>query len=215
MIVPAAVASTSTGGSRSLLFILQHHLHDPDHPSWCARPDGMQNEVEEHYSDLMGRASDALGNVAWCRASCRVEAEVAARCAASATSLLAAQMPVLSWWAMVAVMTRARPRSPILGDLHRRHLAARPEPRDHRRDRDVRELRDHADPAARAGRLLRQQPPLLEAPRLAWNSSTCSTRCRRCTTATTPSTPAASRASSNSGNVSFSYDGKRPAVEDV
>ena len=43
------------------------------------------------------------------------------------------------------------------GDLHRRHRAARTGPHHRRRDRDVRQFRDHADPEARTGGLLHQQ----------------------------------------------------------
>jgi len=67
---------------------------------------GMQMEVEEHYGDLAARASDALGNVALVQSFVRVEAEVAGL-RGVADKLLAAQMPVLSWWALVTVMTRA------------------------------------------------------------------------------------------------------------
>ena len=67
---------------------------------------GMQSEVEEQYSDLSARASDALGNVALVQSFTRVDAEVQGLRSVGA-QLLAAQMPVLSWWAMVTVMTRA------------------------------------------------------------------------------------------------------------
>ncbi|MDE2377749.1 glucan ABC transporter ATP-binding protein/ permease [Bradyrhizobium sp.] len=67
---------------------------------------GMQMEVEEHYSDLSARASDALGNVALVQSFVRVEAEVQGL-RFVADQLLAAQMPVLSWWALVTVITRA------------------------------------------------------------------------------------------------------------
>src|SRR5665647_2362521 len=67
---------------------------------------GLQSEVEGHYSDLTARASDALGNVALVQSFVRVDAEVQSlRLVAS--QLLAVQMPVLSWWALVTVMTRA------------------------------------------------------------------------------------------------------------
>ncbi len=67
---------------------------------------GMQMAVEEHYSDLSARASDALGNVALVQSFVRVEAEVQGL-RFVANQLLAAQMPVLSWWALVTVITRA------------------------------------------------------------------------------------------------------------
>jgi len=67
---------------------------------------GLQSEVEQHYSDLSARASDALGNVALVQSFVRVDAEVQGlRMVAS--QLLAVQMPVLSWWALVTVITRA------------------------------------------------------------------------------------------------------------
>jgi ATP-binding cassette subfamily B protein len=67
---------------------------------------GMQMAVEEHYSDLSARASDALGNVALVQSFVRIEAEVQGL-RFVANQLLAAQMPVLSWWALVTVITRA------------------------------------------------------------------------------------------------------------
>src|SRR3954453_20090220 len=67
---------------------------------------GMQSEVEEHYSDLSGRASDALGNVALVQSFVRIDAEVQGL-RFVAEKLLAVQMPVLSWWALVAIITRA------------------------------------------------------------------------------------------------------------
>ncbi|MBR0797721.1 glucan ABC transporter ATP-binding protein/ permease [Bradyrhizobium jicamae] len=67
---------------------------------------GMQSEVEEYYSDLSARASDALGNVALVQSFVRIDSEVQGL-RFVADKLLAAQMPVLSWWAMVTVITRA------------------------------------------------------------------------------------------------------------
>ncbi len=67
---------------------------------------GMQSEVEQHYSDLSARASDALGNVALVQSFVRIDAEVQG-VRGVADKLLAAQMPVLSWWALVTVITRA------------------------------------------------------------------------------------------------------------
>jgi len=67
---------------------------------------GMQSEVEAHYSDLSARASDALGNVALVQSFVRIDAEVQGL-RFVADRLLAVQMPVLSWWAAVTVITRA------------------------------------------------------------------------------------------------------------
>jgi ATP-binding cassette subfamily B protein len=73
----------------------------------------MQNEVETHFSDLSARASDALGNVALVQSFVRVDAEVQGL-RFVVDKLLAAQMPVLSWWAIVTVMTRASTTITIL-----------------------------------------------------------------------------------------------------
>jgi ATP-binding cassette subfamily B protein len=70
------------------------------------RTETLQRSVEGHYSDLAERASDTLGNVALVQGFARVEAEVMGL-RNVATKLLAAQMPVLSWWAVVSVMTRS------------------------------------------------------------------------------------------------------------
>src|SRR6266545_4267426 len=53
---------------------------------------GMQSEVEEHYSDLSARASDALGNVALVQSFVRIAAEVQGL-RFVADKLLAVQMP--------------------------------------------------------------------------------------------------------------------------
>ena len=66
----------------------------------------LQRSVEGHYSNLAERASDALGNVALVQGFARIEAEVSGL-RNVADQFLAAQMPVLSWWAVVAVLTRA------------------------------------------------------------------------------------------------------------
>src|SRR6188474_453094 len=67
---------------------------------------GMQSEVEAHYSDLSARASDALGNVALVQSFVRIDSEVQGL-RFVADKLLAVQMPVLGWWALVTVITRA------------------------------------------------------------------------------------------------------------
>ena len=66
----------------------------------------MQRAVEQHYSDLAETAADALGNVALVQSFARIELEVSLL-RSLVNSLLRAQMPVLSWWAVAAVLTRA------------------------------------------------------------------------------------------------------------
>jgi ATP-binding cassette subfamily B protein len=65
-----------------------------------------QSAVERHYGDLAERAADALGNVALVQSYWRIDAEVVGLRNVVA-KLLGAQMPVLSWWAVCAVLTRA------------------------------------------------------------------------------------------------------------
>ncbi len=69
------------------------------------RADAMQRSVERHYSDLAENAADTLGNVAVVQSFARIELEVSAL-KGLVNSLLRAQMPVLSWWAVAAVLTR-------------------------------------------------------------------------------------------------------------
>lgn len=65
----------------------------------------LQSSVERHYSDLAERASDTLGNIALVQSFARLEAEVA-ELRLVVERLLSAQMPVLSWWALANVLTR-------------------------------------------------------------------------------------------------------------
>ena len=66
----------------------------------------LQSAVEQHYSDHAETAADALGNVALVQSYARVELEVSGM-RGLVDALLRAQMPVLSWWAVAAVLTRA------------------------------------------------------------------------------------------------------------
>ncbi len=66
----------------------------------------LQWEVESHHSDLAQRAGDALGNVVLIQSFVRLGAEL--RGLRDVTGrLLAAQFPVLGWWALLTVLTRA------------------------------------------------------------------------------------------------------------
>jgi ATP-binding cassette, subfamily B, beta-glucan exporter len=70
------------------------------------RASALQRAVERHYSELAETAADALGNVALVQSYTRIEIEVS-EMKALVNSLLRAQMPVLSWWAVAAVLTKA------------------------------------------------------------------------------------------------------------
>lgn len=65
----------------------------------------LQSSVEQHYSDLAERASDTLGNIALVQSFSRLDVEVL-ELRQIVERLLAAQIPVLSWWALASVLTR-------------------------------------------------------------------------------------------------------------
>jgi ATP-binding cassette, subfamily B, beta-glucan exporter len=73
----------------------------------------LQSQVEEHYSGLAEQASDALGNIALVHSFARAEAEVSGL-RSVVDKLLAAQIPVLSWWAVIYMLTRASTTIAIL-----------------------------------------------------------------------------------------------------
>lgn len=75
--------------------------------------ESQQLGVERHHSDLAERTSDALGNIALVQSFTRVDAEVKA-VKNVARQVLAAQIPVLTWWAVVSVATRAATTLTIL-----------------------------------------------------------------------------------------------------
>jgi ATP-binding cassette subfamily B protein len=66
----------------------------------------LQGSVERYHSSLAEHASDALGNVPVIQSFTRIEAEARAL-RTIIQQLLQAQNPVLSWWALASVATRA------------------------------------------------------------------------------------------------------------
>lgn len=66
----------------------------------------LQQKVEGFHTDLSARAADALGNVALIQSYARTEAEVSSM-RSVVEKLLEKQLPVLAWWAVVTVATRA------------------------------------------------------------------------------------------------------------
>ncbi|WP_337875729.1 glucan ABC transporter ATP-binding protein/ permease [Elioraea sp.] len=65
-----------------------------------------QREVEGHHATLAGTAGDALANVMVVQSFVRLAAE-AQQFRDTMRRLLAAQFPVLTWWALLTVLTRA------------------------------------------------------------------------------------------------------------
>jgi glucan exporter ATP-binding protein len=172
----------------------------------------LQTEVEQHYSDLSARASDALGNVALVQSFVRIDAEVQGL-RDVAGKLLAVQMPVLSWWALVTVITRASTTITVLAiftlgiALHDQNLTS------------VGEIVTFVSFATMLIQKLEQvvsfiNNVFMEAPRLQdfFNVLDAVPAVR--------DRPGAMEVGRLSGlvefnDVSFSYDGKRPAVEDL
>ena len=70
------------------------------------RTEALQRSVERYYSDLAEHASDTLGNIALVQSFTRVEHEVRAL-RNVVDQLLGAQIPVLSWWALATTLTKA------------------------------------------------------------------------------------------------------------
>jgi len=172
----------------------------------------MQNEVEEQYSNLSARASDALGNVALVQSFVRIDAEVQGL-RGIADKLLAAQLPVLSWWALVTVMTRASTTITVLAIftvgimLHQQGLTS------------VGEIVMFVSFATMLIQKLEQvvafiNNVFMEAPRLQefFNVLDAVPAVRDRPDAIDPGRV---QGLVEFDNVSFSYDGKRPAVEDV
>jgi ATP-binding cassette subfamily B protein len=77
------------------------------------RTESLQGAVERYNSSLAEHASDALGNIPVVQSFTRIESESHAL-KRIIDDLLAAQMPVLSWWALVAVASRASATLTIL-----------------------------------------------------------------------------------------------------
>lgn len=78
------------------------------------KTEGLQSKVEKIQDHLTEHAADALGNVAVIQSFTRVEAESRALRKVSA-DLLQAQIPVLSWWAIAAMATRASATLTLFG----------------------------------------------------------------------------------------------------
>jgi ATP-binding cassette subfamily B protein len=76
----------------------------------------LQRKVESYFSDMAERTTDTLGNIALVQGFARVETEVSAMKRVG-DALLGAQMPVLSWWAIAAVLTRTSTTITLLSIL--------------------------------------------------------------------------------------------------
>jgi glucan exporter ATP-binding protein len=70
------------------------------------RTEKLQSTVETYYTDQAERTSDTLGNIALIQSFARIDMEVNAMRSVG-RQLLGAQMPVLWWWALATVLTKA------------------------------------------------------------------------------------------------------------
>lgn len=73
----------------------------------------LQQAIESHHSDLAELASDTLSNIALVQSFSRIQVEVKALQGIS-QKVLNAQLPVLSWWAIVTVLTKSATTLSIL-----------------------------------------------------------------------------------------------------
>ena len=65
-----------------------------------------QQAVERHHQDVFGRVGDVIGNVTVVQSYARL-AQEASELQGMMRRLLAAQYPVLTWWALLTILTRA------------------------------------------------------------------------------------------------------------
>ncbi len=65
-----------------------------------------QTAVERHHQEVFGRVGDVIGNVSVVQSYARLASE-SAQLQGMMRQLLAAQYPVLTWWALLTILTRA------------------------------------------------------------------------------------------------------------
>jgi ATP-binding cassette subfamily B protein len=80
------------------------------------RTEKLQSTVETGYTDIAERTSDTLGNIALIQSFARIDLEVSMMRKVGA-DVLSAQMPVLWWWALATVLTRSATTITILAIL--------------------------------------------------------------------------------------------------
>jgi ATP-binding cassette subfamily B protein len=76
----------------------------------------LQSSVEGFYSDVAERTTDTLGNIALVQSFARIESEVLGM-KKMGDAVLGAQLPVLTWWAFATVITRTSTTLTILAIL--------------------------------------------------------------------------------------------------
>jgi glucan exporter ATP-binding protein len=81
-----------------------------------SKSEKLQGKVELYYSDVAERTSDTLGNIALVQSFTRVESEVLGM-KKLGDEVLSVQLPVLSWWALATVISRTATTLTILAIL--------------------------------------------------------------------------------------------------
>jgi len=76
----------------------------------------LQRDVENYYTDVAERTTDTLGNIALVQSFARIEMEVMGM-RRMGDQVLGAQLPVLFWWAITTVITRTSTTLTILSIL--------------------------------------------------------------------------------------------------
>ena len=76
----------------------------------------LQRQVENYYTDVAERTTDTLGNIALVQSFARIEMEVMGM-KKMGDEVLGAQLPVLFWWAVTTVITRTATTLTILSIL--------------------------------------------------------------------------------------------------
>jgi ATP-binding cassette, subfamily B, beta-glucan exporter len=76
----------------------------------------LQSKVEQYYSDVAERTTDTLGNIALVQSFARIEMEVSGM-RKMGEDVLGVQLPVLGWWALTVVITRTSTTLTILSIL--------------------------------------------------------------------------------------------------
>jgi ATP-binding cassette subfamily B protein len=73
----------------------------------------LQHQIEGHHSDMAELTADTLSNIALVQSFARIQIEMQSLQQIS-QRVLGAQFPVLSWWALVTVLTRSATTISIL-----------------------------------------------------------------------------------------------------
>ena len=103
VLVPTAIAMNK---SMALILMLLAALYLVFNLLVVRRTSDGQATVEQYHNNVYGRVGDVLGNVTVVQSYARLAAEMQAMRTVM-SQLLAAQYPVLTWWGLLTVLTRA------------------------------------------------------------------------------------------------------------